>query len=66
MRDSSSVLSHLKLYMLSKKETHQSANYQTLTARMKINQIRYVIFQATSQFSFKFRNTFHCHDTKIL
>ena len=33
------------------------------TARMKINQIPYVIFQATSQFSFKLCNTLQCHDT---
>ena len=36
------------------------------TARMKINQIQYVIFQAMSQFSFKFCITFQCHDTKFL
>ena len=36
------------------------------TAHMKINQIPYVIFQATSQFSFKFCITFQCHDTKFL
>ena len=33
---------------------------------MKINQIPYVIFEATSQFSFKFWITFQCHDTKFL
>ena len=33
---------------------------------MNINQIPYVIFQATSQFSFKLCITFHCHDTKFL
>ena len=33
---------------------------------MKINQIPCVIFQATSQFSFKFGITFQCHDTKLL
>ena len=33
---------------------------------MKINQIPYVIFQATSQFSFKFCITFQCHDIKFL
>ena len=36
------------------------------TARVKIHQIPYVIFQATSQFSFKFCITFQCHDTKFL
>ena len=33
------------------------------TACMKINQIPYVIFQATSQFSFKLCNTLQCYDT---
>ena len=36
------------------------------TARMKTNQIPYVIFQDTSQSSFKFYITFQCHDTKFL
>ena len=36
------------------------------TARMQINQIPYVIFQATSQFSFKFYITLQCHNTKFL
>ena len=36
------------------------------TAYMKINQILYVIFQATSQFSFKLCNTLQCHDTRFL
>ena len=53
--------------MLSKKGTHQSANYQTLTARMKINQIPYVIFSShKSEFSFKLCITFQCHDAKFL
>ena len=33
---------------------------------MKNNQIPYVIFQATSQFSFKFCITLQCHDTYFL
>ena len=33
------------------------------TARMNINQIPYVIFQAASQFSFKLCNTLQCYDT---
>ena len=33
------------------------------TARMKINQISYVIFQPTSQFSFKLSNTLKGHNT---
>ena len=37
--------------------------FRLSTARMKINQIPYVIFQATSQFMFKFCNTRQCHGT---
>ena len=37
--------------------------FRLLTDCMKINQISYVIFQATSQFSFNFCSTFQCHDT---
>ena len=33
------------------------------TVCMKINQIPYVILQATTQFSFKFGITLQCHDT---
>ena len=36
--------------------------FRLSTARMKINQILYVIFQATGQFSFKLYNTLQCHD----
>ena len=32
---------------------------------MKVNQVIYVNFQATSQFSFKFCITFQCYDTKF-
>ena len=38
-RDNSTVLFHLKLYMLSTKETHQVQIFGLSTARMKINQI---------------------------
>ena len=39
MRDNSSVLFHLKLFMLSTKGTHQVKILRLSTARMKINQI---------------------------
>ena len=39
MRDNSSVLFHLKLYMLSTKATHQVQIFRLSTARIKINQI---------------------------
>ena len=34
-----------------------------LTARMKISQLPYAIFQATLQFLFKLCNTLQCHGT---
>ena len=39
--------------------------FRLLTTRITINQIPYVIFQATSQFSFKFCITLQCHDTLL-
>ena len=39
MRDNSSILFHLKLYMLSTKGTHQVQLFRLSTARMKINRI---------------------------
>ena len=39
MRDNSSVLFHLKLYILSTKGTHQVHIFRLSTARIKINQI---------------------------
>ena len=39
MKNNSSVLFHLKLYRLSKKETHQKQIFRLSTACMKINQI---------------------------
>ena len=43
--------------------TFLSQIFRLSIARMKINQIPYVIFQVTSQFSFKFSITLQCHDT---
>ena len=37
--------------------------FRLSTAHMKINQIPYVILQATSHFSFKFCITLQCYDT---
>ena len=51
MRDNSSVLFHLKLYMLSTKGTHQVQIFSELLA-LKLT-IFLVIFQVTSQFSLK-------------
>ena len=61
MRRKSSVLFHLNLCMLWTKGPDQSAHFST--APIKINQIPYVVFEATSQFSFKFCNTLQCHYT---
>ena len=48
----------LNLYMLSTKGTHQSAIFQTSTARMKISEIPYVIFQGTNQLPLNFASPF--------
>ena len=53
MRDNSSVLFHLKLYMLSTKRTYQVEIFSQLLA-LKLTKFL-VIFQATSQFSPKLR-----------
>ena len=54
MRHNASVLFHLNIYMLWTNRFNQSASFLTLTACMKINEIPYVIFQATSQFLINF------------
>ena len=58
------LLFHLKLYRLSAKATHQKQIFRLCTARMTINQIFYVIFQTTRQFSLwtkrVYQSTFEC------
>ena len=63
MRHNSFVFFHLKRYVLLIKGAHPSAKFHISTARMKIDKIRYVIFQVLSQFSFKFGITLQCNDT---
>ena len=53
MRDNSSVLFHLKLYMLSTKGTHQVQIFSQLLT-LKLTKFL-VIFQATNQFSLQLR-----------
>ena len=53
LRDNSSVLFHLKLYMLSTKGTHQVQIFSQLLA-LKLTKFL-VIFQATSRFSLQLR-----------
>ena len=53
MRDNSTVLFHLKLYMLSTKGTHQVQIFSQLLV-LKLTKFL-VIFQATSQFSLQLR-----------
>ena len=63
MRHNSSILSHLKLYMLWKKGAHQSANFHRFpSADMKTNQFAYFIFKAACQFSFRSCINFQCYD----
>ena len=54
IRDNSSVLFHLNLYMLWTNGAHQSANFQTSDHSHENNQIPYIIFQAMCKVSFKF------------
>ena len=64
MRHNSSAIFHLNLCMFfGQKNPIKVEIFRLSTARMKINQIPYIIFQVTSQISFKFCNTLHCHDT---
>ena len=63
---SSSVFFHLNLYIIWTKDPIKVQIFRIWTACMKINNIPYVIFQATSQFSFKFCIIFQCHDTQFL
>ena len=52
--------------MLGQKEPIKVQIFRLSTACTKINEIPYVIIQATSQFSFKFCITLQCHDTYFL
>ena len=63
IRENSSVLFHLNLYMFWTNGAHQSANFRTFDHSHENNQIPYVIFQAMSQVSFKFCINVQCHDT---
>ena len=63
MRHNTSALFHLKFICFGQEEPIKVQIFSLSTAHMKINQIPYVIFQATSQFSFKFCITLQCHDT---
>ena len=53
------VFFHLNFICFGQKEVIKVHVFRLLTARMKVNQIPYVILQATSQFSFKF--SIQCH-----
>ena len=57
MRYNSSVNFYLNLFMLCMPYLIKVQFFRLSTACMKINQIPYVIFQARSQFSFKFCKT---------
>ena len=63
MKQNSYVYFHLNIYILWTKGPNQRANFRLSTARMKIKRILYVIFQATSQCSFKFCMNFQYLDT---
>ena len=58
MRHNSSVFFHLNLCMFWRKEPIKVQISRLSTARMKLKQISYVIFQDTSQFSLNFASPF--------
>ena len=62
MRHNSSVLFLLNLYTLCKKVALEVQISRLSTVCMKINQIPYFIFQATSQFYLKFCITLQCSE----
>ena len=63
MKRNTSVFFHLNLICFGQKDPIRVEIFRLSTVRMKINAIPYVIFQATSQFSFKFCITLQSHDT---
>ena len=62
-KHNSSVFFHLNFICFGQKDLIKVQIFRPVTACMKINQIPYVIFQATCQFSFKTCINFQCHDT---
>ena len=62
MKHNSAVFFHLNFICFGLKAPMKVQIFRLSTACMKINQILYVIFQATCQFSFKICITFQCHD----
>ena len=65
-KHNSSVLFHLNVIHFGQKDLIKVQIFRLSTAGMKINQIPYVIFRATCQFSFKICINFQCHDTYFL
>ena len=62
MRDNSSVLFYLKLYMLLRKVAHQSANFRLATGHIKIHQILHVIFGTKESVFLQTLNTLQCRE----
>ena len=50
------------LYTWKKRAPHRSGIVKVLSGWVKIHQIPHVIFEAKSQFFFKFRITLQCHE----
>ena len=62
-KHSSSVFFHINFICFEQKDLIKEQIFRLSTVCMKINQIPYVIFQATCQFFFKICINFQCHDT---
>ena len=65
MKKNYPVFFHWIHYVLWTKGSNQSVDFQTFDCSHEINEIAYVIFQATCQFSFKFYIIFPCHPLKL-
>ena len=65
MKGNSSVFLFLRPCILWTKRAHRKEIFRLLSGWVKIQQIPYVIFEATSQFFFRLCITAHCHERKL-
>ena len=66
MKDNSSVLFQFKPYIFQTKRSHGCQIFKLLSKWVRIHQIPHVIFETTSQLSFRICATFQCHKRHVL
>ena len=66
MKDNSSLLFQFKSYVLQTKRSHGCQIFKLLSEWVRIHQIPCVIFETTSQLSFRIRANFQCHERHVL